>query len=49
MNGEGLISFRREKLPKNVYSLELGTGNDMLITIIKLKLMKNNPNFLSDY
>ena len=49
LNGEGLISFRRKKLPKNVYSLELGTSKYMLVTITKLELMNNNLNFFSNY
>ena len=49
LNGKGLISFRRKKLPKNVCSHELGTGKCMLITIIKLELMNNNLNLLSNY
>ena len=49
LNREGLIRFRRKKLPKNVDCLELGTGKYMLIIIIKLDLMNNNLNFFSNY
>ena len=49
LNGEGLTSFKKKKLPKNVYSLELATGKYMLITIVKLELMNNNLNFFSNY
>ena len=43
------MSFRRKKLPKNVNSLELATGKYMLITILKLESMNNNPNFFYNY
>ena len=49
LNGEGSICFRRKKLPKNVYCLELGTGKYMLIIMIKLDLMNNNLNLFYNY
>ena len=49
LNGNNLIRCRKGKLSKNVYSLELGTGKYMLMTIIKLELMNNNLNSFSNY